>query len=223
MLGRVTVAAYLRVSSRSQEVATQRDAIERCAKARSDAVLTWFVEKRSAKNLDRPELAALREAVRRGEVRAVYVFRLDRFARSGIRDTFALLDELRSAGCRVVTVADGFDLDGPLSEVVTAVMAWAAQMERLALGERIAAARTRVEAAGGSWGRPRRADSAMLAQARELQEAGRSLREIAIALKIPRSTLQGMLAGNGPYGTKKKGPKNTEKNRGKKKAAIATE
>lgn len=219
----MTVAAYLRVSSRSQEVATQRDAIERCARARSEPILTWFIEKRSARTLERPELAALREAARRGEVRVIYVFRLDRFARSGIRDTLGLLDELRQAGCQVVTVADGFSLDGPFSEVVTAVLAWAAQMERVAMGERIAAARTRIEAAGKHWGRPRRADSATLEQARELKAAGRSIREIAIAMSIPRSTVQGMLSGNGPYFEEKKHPKNTEKNRGKKKAAIATE
>ena len=81
----------------------------------------------------------------------MYVFRLDRLTRSGIRDTFELVEELRGHGIEIVSVADGFDLNGPAAEVVLAVMAWAAKMERLALGERVAAARERVEAAGGSW------------------------------------------------------------------------
>ena len=55
-----------------------------------------------------------------------------------------------------MTVADGFDLAGPVAEVVLAVMAWAAKMERLAINERIAAARERLAEEGRPWGRPSR-------------------------------------------------------------------
>lgn len=154
----------------------------------------WFHEKQSGRSLQRPELGELRAAVRAGEVRTLYVFRLDRLTRSGIRDTLALLEELRGAGCELVTVADGFDLAGPAADVVIAVMAWAAQMERLALGERIAAARVRVEAAGGRWGRPRRVAAGTEAKVLELAAKGRSVRQIAVATKVPRTTVQRTLA-----------------------------
>jgi DNA invertase Pin-like site-specific DNA recombinase len=150
----------------------------------------WFHEKQSGRSLQRPELAELRAAVRAADVRTLYVFRLDRLTRSGIRDTLALLEELRGAGCELVTVADGFDLGGPAADVVIAVMAWAAQMERLALGERIAAARVRVEAAGGRWGRPRQVGSATERRMLELAAEGRSVRQIAVATKVPRATVQ---------------------------------
>lgn len=194
----MTVAAYLRVSSRSQDAASQRDAITRCARARGDRIERWFSEKRSASTMDRPVLGELRELARRGDVRVLYVFRLDRLGRSGIRDTLGLLHELRGVGCRVVNVADGFDLEGPLAEVITAVMAWAAQMERLALGERIAAARVRVEAAGGSWGRPARAGAELAERVIRMRRT-KTIREISIALKIPRSTVADILSGKGPY------------------------
>jgi hypothetical protein len=48
----------------------------------------------------------------------------------------------------VVSVTDGFDLNGPAAEIVLAVLSWAAKMERLVINERIAAARERVEAEG---------------------------------------------------------------------------
>lgn len=195
----VSVAAYVRVSSRSQDVETQRDAISRCAAARSDEVGLWFVEKRSAKVLDRPVLGELREAVRRGDVTTIYVFRLDRFARSGIRDTLGLLEELRGAGCRVVPVADGFSLEGPAAEVVIAVLGWAAQMERLALGERIAAARVRVEASGGAWGRPARAGAELAQRVRAMAAEKIPIRKIAIALKVPKSTVGAILSEKGAY------------------------
>jgi len=194
-------AAYVRVSSRGQDLATQRDAIRRAAAARGDTIVRWFSEKRSAAKLDRPELAALRAAVRRGEVTKVWAFRLDRLTRSGIRDTLALVDELRCHGASVSTVADGFDLDGPASDVVLAVLAWAAQMERAALSERISAARLRVEASGGRWGRPRAVDPALVACLRAAAKAnpGRSQRDLSVEFGVARSTLQRILAQKGHY------------------------
>jgi DNA invertase Pin-like site-specific DNA recombinase len=126
------------------------------------------------------------------------LFRLDRLTRSGIRDTFELVEELRGHGAEIVSIADGFSLAGPASEIVLAVMAWAAKAERLAISERIGAARERVEAEGGRWGRPRRVDARTLAKARALKAEGRSVRAIAIALKIPRATIARALADAAP-------------------------
>lgn len=177
------VAAYVRVSTKSQDLGSQRSAIERAARARGHRIGKWFREKESGRSISRPALDELRAAVRRGDVRTLYVFRLDRLTRSGIRDTLAIVEELRRGGCELVTLADGFDLGGPAADVVVAVMAWAAQMERAAIGERIAAARARAE----TWGRPRR--NVDVRRARELAAKGKSVRQIAAALKVPRSTL----------------------------------
>jgi site-specific DNA recombinase len=185
----MTAAAYLRVSSRAQDAASQRLAIERASSARGDTVTTWYEEKRSGRTLGRPELDRLRADARAGLILRLYVYRLDRLTRSGIRDTFELLEELRAHGVEVVTVADGFDLQGPAAEVVLAVMAWSAKMERLAINERISAARDRMEAEGRPWGRPPRLAGLDLARARELRAEGRSIREVAIAMKVPRSTI----------------------------------
>jgi DNA invertase Pin-like site-specific DNA recombinase len=43
--------AYIRVSSRDQGFATQRDAIARGAAARGDVIADWWREKRSGKTL----------------------------------------------------------------------------------------------------------------------------------------------------------------------------
>lgn len=96
-----------------------------------------------AKGLDLTETAA-REWVKRADTR------------SGVRDTFEVIEELKAHGCEVVSVADGFDLAGPAAEVVLAVMAWAAKMERLAINERISASRERIESEGKNCGRPSR-------------------------------------------------------------------
>lgn len=191
-------AAYVRVSSKGQSVAMQRDAIERAARARGARVNVWFAEKVRGAGVARPQLEELRQAAQRGDFDRLFVYRLDRLSRGGIRETLGILDELRVHGCKVETVADGFSLDGPAADVVLAVLAWAAQMERAAIGERIAAARVRVEAAGGSWGRPKRVDDETQAKVRTLSKS-RTIREIAVALKIPKSTVGAILSEKGAY------------------------
>jgi DNA invertase Pin-like site-specific DNA recombinase len=120
-------AAYIRVSSHAQDFATQRAAVERAATVREDTIALWDAEKRSAKTTAREELTRLRRHARAGLVPRLYLFRLDRLTRSGIRDTFELVEELRAHGVEIVSIADGFSLSGPASEIVLAVMAWAAK------------------------------------------------------------------------------------------------
>ncbi len=183
-------AAYIRVSSRGQHYDLQLHAIDAQAKLRGDSP-QLFEEKRSGSQLARPQLDQLRLAVKSGQVKRLYVFRLDRLTRSGIRDTFELVEELRAHGCELITCSDGFDLSGPLAEPLIALMAWAARMENHARRERQAAARERVEAKGGEWGRPRRMTAAQLAKARAMrgEEPPKSLRAISVALKLPLATL----------------------------------
>jgi DNA invertase Pin-like site-specific DNA recombinase len=192
--GAMRAVAYVRVSSKAQDLSMQRAAVERVATARGDHIETWYSEKRSARTIKRPELDRVRADARVGLIKKLYVYRLDRLTRSGIRDTFEVIEDLRGHGVELVTVSDGFDLNGPAAEVVLAVMAWAAKMERLAINERIAAARERVESEGGKWGRPRRLDDAAEEKVQQLRGQGRSLREIAVALKIPRATVARTIA-----------------------------
>lgn len=188
------VGAYVRVSSRAQNYATQRATIAQAAAARGDTIAEWYAEKRTGKELARPELNRVRADACAGHLRRLYLFKLDRLTRSGIRDTLEVIDELRRHGCEPVTVADGFDLAGPAAEIVLAVMAWASKVERQAINERIAAARDRLEAAGEHWGRPPRMDPMEIQRARSLRGQGRTVRQIATALGVPKSTVQRALS-----------------------------
>jgi DNA invertase Pin-like site-specific DNA recombinase len=182
-------AAYYRVSSKAQNHATQAAAIERAAVARGDAIGATYSEKRSAKSLARPELDRLRADARAGLLRRIYVFKYDRLCRSGVRDLLNILEEMKACGVEVIAVADVVDLSGPAAEMILAALAVAARLERDAINDRISAARERVESDGGRWGRPKRLNAATEARVRALRAEGRSLRGVAIALKIPLSTV----------------------------------
>ena len=176
----------------------QRKAVKRASKARGEPVTHWFVEKTPGAGV-RPELDRLRKLVRGGGVPTVWVYRLDRLSRGGILETLNIVHELRGCGCKLETVGDGFSLQGPAADVVLAVFAWVAEMERAAIRERMQTARAAVEASGGHWGRPVKLNGRRVAEAKELAESGRTVRSISQALKVPKSTVSDALSGKGPY------------------------
>ena len=184
------IAAYVRVSTAGQDLESQRAALRRAARARGVRIDRWFEETKSGAVLGgRPALAEVRLAARMGEINTLFVYRLDRLTRSGIRDTLTLVEELRLSGCNVVTIADGFELHGPAGEIVAAVLAWAAQMERAAISERIKAKREEVREKGGAWGRARVLSPMQTARVRRLHDQGTSIRAIAVALKVSKSVV----------------------------------
>jgi DNA invertase Pin-like site-specific DNA recombinase len=187
--------AYVRVSTSSQDTAAQRAAIEAAAQARGDVIAEWFEEKRGAGTLSRDELKRLHAAVTAGTVARVYVFRLDRLARSGVADTFRVIDHFRAYNCVLITVADGMpSTDGPWGDVVIAVLAAAAEIELTALKERLKVARARCEREGRKWGRPPRLTPKDWPRLLELAGRGYTIRRMAMSMKVPRSTIADHLA-----------------------------
>lgn len=183
------VVAYIRVSSKTQSHALQELEIAREAARRGHDIGEWYADKTTGGSLARPGLARLRLDVSAGRIERLYVYRLDRLTRSGVLDTMRLVQELRARGVELVTVSDGFDLAGPAADAMLALMAWCANMELRARGERIAAARAAMEASGRSWGRPPAMTACQVQRAMELRQLGHTLRGIAIKLKVPKSTL----------------------------------
>lgn len=182
--------AYYRVSSKAQNLQDQQHAVARAAQAHGYELVMHFEEKQTAKYLKRPELDRLRAAARAGELPArLYVFRYDRLTRSGIRDTLNLIHELKEAGIEVWSVSDGFPLSGPVGDFVLAGLAFGAQLERLSGDERRAASRTRRKEQGLPFGRPPRLGAEQEADVLRLAAERRSVRQIAVALKVPRTTV----------------------------------
>ena len=186
-------AAYVRVSSKGQDATMQRLAIEKAAAERGDTIGAWYSEKRSAKAMARPEMDRLRSDIRAGKVQRVYGFRLDRFIRSGPADAFRFAEECHKAGAELVTTADGLHLKPGTDDVTTTVLLFAfslaAKLELAARGERISARRALAEERGEAWGRPARLTAPDCAKVAALAQEGHSVREIAEALHVPKSTI----------------------------------
>lgn len=89
----------------------------------------------SAKDLNRPGMEQLREAVAAGAVDGVVIFKLDRLSRSVV-DFGLLLRELDAAGVALMSVRDQLDTSSAAGRLVVNVMLSVSQWERETVGER---------------------------------------------------------------------------------------
>jgi DNA invertase Pin-like site-specific DNA recombinase len=127
--------------------------------------------------------------VRAGLLRdaALVIWSLDRLSRRGIEDVLEVLRVLRENGVTVVSCKEAWlsaEMPPAVSELLTAVLAWAAKWESSRKSERCRAAyqRKKMEANGQpvKWGRPGRMLDLDLVQT--LREQGLGIRRIARAV-----------------------------------------
>lgn len=132
------VWAYLRVSTDGQELGTgldvQRQHIAAYAAAQGLTVDRYVQDVESGAKENRPALGELREAVASGNVRAVLVYRLDRFARDLLLAE-ALHREL-SARCTVTSVSEAFG-EGFTGNLMRQIVAAFAEYERAVIATRL--------------------------------------------------------------------------------------
>lgn len=185
-------ALYLRVSTDEQTTANQRPELLRLAKHRKLRVVRTYNETASASAV-RPVFAQVLEDARSGAFDLLLVWSVDRFGRSmfgNLRDVV----ELERLGVRVVSARESWlDVDGPTRHLMLAIISWVAEQERARLIERTKAGMARARAQGKHIGRPSRLSELERARIRKMRKEGRSQRQIAMALKIPRSTLRDAL------------------------------
>jgi DNA invertase Pin-like site-specific DNA recombinase len=187
------LAVYVRTSTTDQDGAAQLHALRRAAEARGWVGYQEFIDiGHSGAKASRPALDALKAAVRAGEVRQVMVFALDRLGRS-LRDLLVLLDDLAASGCAVVSLREAIDLSTPTGRLLVHLIGALAEFEREIIRERVRSGLARVKAtgktrSGKAIGRPRR--DVDLQAVHRLRKVGKSWREVAQALKVPRRTLE---------------------------------
>lgn len=119
--------AYIRVSSLDQNEARQVEALK-------DMVDQIIIEKKSGKDLDRPELMKLVEFSRSGD--EIICKSIDRLARN-TKDLLTLVEQLNAKDVKVTFVDNSMTFDGtPMSKFVLTMMGAAAELERGILRQR---------------------------------------------------------------------------------------
>jgi len=193
-------ALYIRTSTADQDGQAQLYALRRAAEARGWTAPTEHLDiGHSGAKASRPALDALKQAARSGIVRQVLVVGLDRLGRS-LRDLLVLLDELAASGCSVISLREALDMTTATGRLLVHLIASLAEFERALIADRVRAGLQRVQAtgrtrSGRAVGRPRR--QVDLDAVHRLRDQGRSWRQVAVALKVPRGTLQRLYAASG--------------------------
>lgn len=181
---------YARVSTASQDLALQRDALDR---AGCDRI---YDDTGSGSIRHRPELDACLDYLRAGDT--LVVWRLDRLGRS-LRHLIETIGDLeqREVGFRSLT--EGLDTTTAAGRLTLHIFAALAEFERALVLERTRAGLEAARARGRLGGRPTMMSAEKLAAARALRESGElTMEEIASLLGVSRATLYRRLAGGEP-------------------------
>lgn len=185
-----SVAAYVRVSTGSQDTAMQLSDIRRLAELRGWSIATVVEEKASGAK-HRPARQRLIEEAKTGGYDAVVVWKLDRWGRSTL-DVLNTVTELDGAGVAFVSVQDSIDMTTAQGRLMVQLLAAFAEFERAQLRERVVAGLRHAKRHGTRTGRRigRPATAAERApRIAALVGQGVSLPEIARRLEMPHSSV----------------------------------
>lgn len=178
------VLGYVRVSTDEQAasgagLAAQESAIsEACERSGYELVGVVRDEGFSAKDLNRPGIASVLEALAAGEADGLMVAKLDRLSRS-VFDFSGMVERSRREGWSLVCLDLGVDTSTAAGEVMANVLAAFAQFERRLVSERTKAALAALKAQGVVLGRPPVTPDWVLHECVRLRKAGLSYRFIA--------------------------------------------
>ncbi len=162
------VALYARVSMdemdkesrRFQDPENQLIPLREWAKLKGWEIVNEYVDKGSGADPARKELRHMLQDAMMLRFTAILVWRMDRFSREPMSVVVARIQELRRRGVALKSLQESWldtSVDNPISEVVLAIMSWAAAEERRKISERTKAGIARRRAIG-QWkgGRPRK-------------------------------------------------------------------
>jgi DNA invertase Pin-like site-specific DNA recombinase len=179
---------YLRVSTGSQNTASQKMEIENYCKRQN-----WVIGKvyedhgMSGKNADRPALNELLKDVKCGKAGdVVVVFKIDRLARS-TSDLLRILSDLKASNVDFCSITQNIETVSPMGKMVLTFLGAIAEFERETIVERVRCGIARARADGIQLGRPRVGFD--IGTALKLHKEGQGVRRIGKQLGISYGTV----------------------------------
>ena len=183
------VAAYIRVSSKVQNLTGQREAIIKKMKELGISDVEWFEDKESGKSLERESFQRLQDAIAKRKIDAVIVFKLDRISRN-MRDGINVIQDWLENGVRLISASQDFDFSGVTGKLIAGVLFAVAEMERQNILERQAEGIAVAKSAGKYKGRKKGATKTKPEEALRLREKhGLSISQIAQQMGVGTATV----------------------------------
>jgi DNA invertase Pin-like site-specific DNA recombinase len=186
------IALYARVSTSEQTPEPQLHALREYADRRGLEVVEYVDHGTSGARRSRPALGRLLETVRKCEVDAVAVVKLDRLARS-VHHLCELAADFKAKGVALVVLDQGIDTTTSSGRLLFHVLSSIAEFERDLIRERVTAGLAAARRKGSKIGRPRALDAKQRERALRLAGSGKSQRAIAVLLETSQATVARVL------------------------------
>ena len=182
------IATYLRVSKEELNLENQRRQLATYAKSQDWEIVKEYTDTATGSNGDRQGFKQMLNDATRREWDLLLVWAVDRISREGATAVFATLSQLTGYGVKFHSFSEPhLSTVGPFGDVILALYATFAKLERDKLIERTKAGLSRARAQGKVLGRPRRIlDGEKICR---LRTQGFSFREIAKQLRVDVATV----------------------------------
>jgi len=186
----MTIAAYVRVSSKRQKDDGQRAEIQKWLDANGidPKQVEWYADKETGRTMQRPEFDRLRKDIFNGKVKCVILWKLDRLSRR-LKDGVTTLADWAERGLKIVVVTQQIEFNGAVGRTLAALLMglseieWEYRKERQQAGIAVAKKNNTYKGRkpGTTKGKPQRA--------KELKAKGLNAAEIATALGVSERTV----------------------------------
>jgi DNA invertase Pin-like site-specific DNA recombinase len=133
------IVGYARVSTTDQTPQLQIDALK-AAKCKP-----IYVEQKSGKNMNRPELTRCLDMLRKGDT--LVIWKLDRLGRS-LRDLLEIVERLENSGVQFISLTEDINTKAASGRLIVHIFAVLAEFERNLIRERTMAGLATARARG---------------------------------------------------------------------------
>lgn len=190
------IAIYYRVSTDKQDLASQKNAVEKWLEELPESkkpkkVLYFQDEGISGKTTNRPGLQALLNTAYANKIDTIVVYRLDRLSRNATTAIKMILnlDEVGVAFVSVTQPVLNLGHENPFRRTMLAAFAEIAEIERETIVARVKAGLEAAKKRGVKLGAPKKYDDESATEVLRLKEMGESYRSISKKMGISLGTV----------------------------------
>ncbi|MEE4379461.1 MAG: recombinase family protein [Candidatus Competibacteraceae bacterium] len=191
-----TVAIYARVSKDDQDALNQMAELRGYCEKQGWPIFAEYIDEQSGGTEKRSRFQQMFEDANKRKFDLVLFWALDRFRREGTLPTFRHLERLNNAGVKFKSYTEQYiDSAGVFGDVVIAILATSAKLERARISERTKAGLARARAQGKVIGRPA-LSTATKEKIRALRYQGLSIRQVATKAGVSIGAVNKVLSAN---------------------------
>ena len=187
------VAMYLRISKESSELDNQRLVLQDYCDKMHYEIVGIYADIISGASTKRPEFNRMLSDASKHKFSLLLFYSLDRFSRSGTRDTIRYLQMLDDYNVMYKSYTEQYiDSSGIFKDVIIALLSTLAKQERIRISKRVHAGLARARQQGRVGGRPT-LEETKVEKIKKMKIEGISVSGISKALTISRGTVYSYL------------------------------